>query len=190
MKHKPLKPWKTVSRRVVLKHSKFLTVENHTVELPDGRIIPDWAWIITPDAVLVLAETADGKYLCFHQTKYAIEGTSLAPIGGHVEPGEAPLVAAKRELLEETGYQASDWINLGTYVVGPNRGIAKRFLFLARNAKQVTSPDSDDLEEQQLLHLDRSELEDALLKGEFKVAIWATVVALSLQHISREERQS
>ena len=87
--------WKTLSKKVILQGNRFLTVENHTVELPDGRIILDWQWIITPDFVNVVAITEDERFLCFRQTKYAVQGTSLAPVGGYMEPGEDPLKAAK-----------------------------------------------------------------------------------------------
>ncbi|MEM7113976.1 MAG: NUDIX hydrolase [Chloroflexota bacterium] len=184
MRHLP--QWKTLSRRLLLKVNNFLTVESHEVELPDGRVIPDWAWVITPDAAIVVAETVNGRFLCFHQTKYAVEGTTLAPVGGHIEADETPLAAAKRELLEETGYEAAEWIELGSYVVGPNRGFAKRHLFFARQAAQVAEPTSDDLEEQDLLILSLEELEKAVQNGEFKVAVWTAAVALALQHLYRE----
>jgi ADP-ribose pyrophosphatase len=174
------KPWKTRSRRVILDRGKYLKVECHAVELPDGRVIEDWPWIITPDYVNVLAETAEGYYLCFRQTKYAVEGTSLAPVGGYIEPGEEPLAAAHRELLEETGHATSEWIHLGTYCVGANRGIATAHFFLARGARPVAERTTDDLEEQELLRLGRAELEAALSAGEFKVLAWAAIVALAL----------
>ena len=180
-----LQSWKTLSRRTILAHSKFLAVESHTVELPDGRVISDWPWIVSPDYINVVAVTEEGEFLCFRQTKYGVEGTALAPVGGYIEPGEDPLDAAKRELLEETGYEASDWIGLGNYRVGGNRGIATAYLFLARHARRVTTPNSDELEEQQLFHLSKSEVEAALAGGEFKVLAWATVVALALLHMHR-----
>ena len=71
MESKILRPWKTLSRRTILNHSEFLTVESHTVQLPDGRVITDWPWIIAPDTVTVLAVTTDQRFICFRQTKRA-----------------------------------------------------------------------------------------------------------------------
>lgn len=175
-----MKNWKTLSRRTVLVHGKFLAVEEHAVELPDGKVIPDWPWIVTPDFTLVAAVTEEGEFLCFRQTKYAIEGTSLAPPGGYLDPGEKPLAGAARELLEETGYEAPDWIDLGRYVVDGNRGGGTAYLFLARGARRVADPHPDDLEEQELVLLGRTEIGAALAAGEFRVLPWASVVALAL----------
>src|SRR5512139_758603 len=112
-----MQPWKTISRRVVLEQPPFLTVEEHEVELPDGRVIPDWPWIITPNFINVVAVTTEGKCLLFRQGKYALDDLSLAPVGGYLESGEEPLSAARRELLEETGYTATGWTDLGRYTM-------------------------------------------------------------------------
>jgi ADP-ribose pyrophosphatase len=176
-------PWKTVSRQVILSQPPFLVVENHTVELPDGRIIPEWSWVITPDYINVVVMTEEGLFLCFRQTKYAVDGTSLAPVGGYLESGEEPLTAAQRELLEETGYTATDWIDLGSYAVDGNRGSGNGHLFLARNARRVTEISADDLEEQELLLLSRDQVVEAIICGEFKVMSWATAMALALLHV-------
>lgn len=175
-----MRPWRTLSRSTMLDLGRFLAVEKRAVELPDGRVISDWLWLIMPEYVNVLAITEERKFLCFRQTKYAVEGTSLAPVGGYLETGEDPLVGAKRELLEETGYEAADWTHLGRYGVDGNRGAGIAHLFLARQARRVADAKSDDLEEQQLLMLSRSEIEAALAAGDFKVLAWATVVALAL----------
>lgn len=175
-----MQPWQLLSRHTILNHSKYLTVESHTVRLPNGQIISDWPWLVTPDYVNVAAITAEGQFLCFRQTKYGAGGTTLAPVGGYIEPGEDPLVAARRELLEETGYRATDWMSLGRYIVDGNRGAGTAHLFLARNARRVAAAHADDLEEQELLHLSRAEVEAALKSGEFKVLAWPAVMALAL----------
>ena len=174
--------WRTQARQTVLQagNGRFLKVEYHTVELPDGQVIEEWPWLITPDFVNVVAETAAGEYICFRQTKYAVEGVSLAVTGGYLEPGEDPLTAAQRELLEETGYVAAEWIDLGKYAVDGNRGAGTAHLFLARGAEWRQPIYADDLEEQELLLLTRAEMRAALQRGEFKVLPWATAVALAL----------
>ena len=128
--------------------------------------------------------TEDERFICFRQVKYGIQGETLAVVGGYVDEGEAPLAAAKRELLEETGYEAPEWIPLGSFLVDPNRGIATGHLFLAKRARYVMPPDADDLEEQELLLLTREEIENALEKGEIKVLGWAAAVAFALKHLS------
>jgi ADP-ribose pyrophosphatase len=178
-----VKTWKTLSRRVVLDYSEFLIVEEHTVELPDGRVIADWPWVITPDYVNVVVLTEAGRFVFFRQTKYALQGVVLAPVGGFLEPGEEPLAGAQRELLEETGFEAPEWIDLGGYRVDPSRGVATGHLFLARGAQPVAEPDADDLEEQKVVYLSRAELEAALAAGEFQVLAWATVVLLALRYL-------
>ena len=56
-----MKPWKTLSREQILDQSPYLQVERHTVQLPDGRIIQDWPWVITPDFTNTVAVTVKGQ---------------------------------------------------------------------------------------------------------------------------------
>jgi ADP-ribose pyrophosphatase len=184
-----MQPWKTLSRRTILDRGVFLKVESHTVELPDGQIISDWPWIITPDYVIVVALTEVGEFLCFRQTKYAVDGTSLAPVGGYLDPDEDPLSAAQRELREETGYEAADWVSLGQYVVDGNRGAGVAHFFLARQARWVAPVAADDLEEQQLLRLSRAEVEKGLMDGAFKGLPWAAALVMALFWLDREQTE-
>jgi ADP-ribose pyrophosphatase len=175
-----MQTWKTINRETILDLSPHLAVEKHTIKLPSGQVIDNWAWLVTPDYVNVVALTEEGLFLIFRQTKYGVEGTTLATVGGYIEPGEAPLSAAQRELLEETGYQAKHWESLGKFVVDGNRGNGTAHFFLAREAYPVAKPDADDLEEQQLLKLSRAEVEAAVLRGAFKLLPWQAIMAIAL----------
>ena len=181
-----IKPWKTLSKKTELDFSKFLKVESHQVQIGNGEIIQDWPWIITPDFVNIITLTGSGEFICFRQSKYAVEGTSLAPVGGYISPGEDPLEAARRELLEETGYKAPDWTFLGKYAVDGNRGSGQAWLYLAQNAQKICEPDADDLEDQEILLLNREEINQALKKGEFKVLPWVTALTLALLHLDEK----
>jgi len=65
-----------------------------------------------------------------------------------------------------------------------NRGMGRGYFFLARQARQVQPPYSDDLEEQELLELSRDELATALSKGDFKIMAWAAILALALNYLA------
>ena len=103
-----MEPWKTLSRQTAYRHSKWVTVENHALLLPDGRTIDNWPWIITPDYINIAVLTVDRKFLCFRQTKYAVEGVALAPIGGYIDqaspsPRPSGNSMRKRGLLQKSG---------------------------------------------------------------------------------------
>lgn len=175
--------WKTHASTPLLASGKWLAVEERTVETPDGQVIEHWPWVITPNYVNVVAQAEDGQLLLFRQGKYGLDGESLAPVGGYVEPGEQPLAAAKRELLEETGCAAAEWIHLGRFLVDPNRGYAWGDLYLARGARSVAARCADDLEAQELLRMSAAEVQAALNSGQFRVLPWAANVALALMKI-------
>jgi ADP-ribose pyrophosphatase len=178
-----MQPWKTLERRTVLDFNRFLRVEQHRVELPDGRVIDDWPWLVTPDYINVLARTTEGAFVCFRQTKYAVDGIALAPVGGYIEKGEEPLEAARRELMEEAGCEAREWVALGSYAVDSNRGNGTAWFFLALDATLVQAPTADDLEEQELVLLERAELERAIDAGEIKSLGWVASFLLALRHL-------
>ncbi|MDC7710411.1 NUDIX domain-containing protein [Vogesella indigofera] len=90
----------------------FIKVQRDSVALPDGS--PAWReYIRHPGAVAVLALADDGKLLLERQFRYPLARTFLEIPAGKIDPQEAPLTTAKRELLEETGYRAANWFYLG-----------------------------------------------------------------------------
>jgi 8-oxo-dGTP pyrophosphatase MutT (NUDIX family) len=93
------------------------------------------------------------------------------------------LAAAQRELAEETGCTSDDWIELGHFLVDPNRGMATGHLYLARGCRALSQPIPDDLEEQEWLFLSACELADALHHGDFEVLAWAAAVAFALRKL-------
>ena len=60
-------------------------------------------WQEEVNAVNIVVQTAEGKFVVFEQEKYAIPGKTLSPVGGFIDANESPLTAAKRDVLEELG---------------------------------------------------------------------------------------
>jgi len=162
----------------------------HAIQLPNEQTISEWVWVVTPDFVNVIAVTQDGRFLCFQQNKYAIEGLSLAPVGGYIDPGETPLQAAKREMLEESGYASEEWISMGKYAADGNRGVGHGHLFLALNARKVCDAHADDLEHMELYLLSVDDFERELLSGQFKLLPWTACAAMALLHLRHLKQPS
>ena len=114
--------------------------------------------------------------------KLGVGTISLSLPAGYLENGEAPLAGAKRELLEETGHEAREWIPLGSYVVDGNYGSGAMHAFIAKGARKVKEPASGDHEEQELLTMPFDDAVAKLLGGE--VAQLATAAALGLAAIA------
>ena len=179
-----MQPFKTHARNVVFHEPPWITVEQRAIEFPNGHHVPNWPFVITPSYINLMAETTDGTFICFRQRKYGYEGESLAVVGGYIEAGEQPLAAARRELLEETGYIASEWISFGSHVADANRGCGMAHLFLARGAQKIAEPTEIDLEQPQLVLLSREQVRRALFNNEFKVLAWSAAVALTMAYHS------
>ncbi|MBP1203825.1 ADP-ribose pyrophosphatase [Duganella sp. 1411] len=86
----------------------FLKVQRDTIELPDGKRTAR-EYILHPGAVVILPLLDDGKVLLERQFRYPLHDVFIEFPAGKIDPGEDPLDCAKRELVEETGYTASDW---------------------------------------------------------------------------------
>lgn len=180
-----MESWKTHSRTTILSHNQFLQVESRLVETPSGQMIENWPWVIARDFVNVIPLTDEGNFLVFRQGKYGFEGESIAPVGGYIESGEAPEVAARRELLEEMGFAAGEMISLATTLVSPNMGFSTGYAFLARQISYQGEFTSDDLEEQIKMEITAAELEQALLAGRIKVTSWFASFAAALLWLRR-----
>ena len=173
------KPWPVLSRHTVLQHP-FLTVEMEQVQLPDGRVIEDWPIVHARDYVNAVVTNDMGEIMIIEGYKHAVGRGSWQVLGGYIEEGEEPLDAAKRELLEETGYASDDWQHLGTYIIDPNRYVSTGHFFLARNARPVAAPDHDDLEDFTVKWVGQDEVRAALGDGRVAAISYATNLALAL----------
>lgn len=91
----------------------FLKVQRDKVELPDGKATTR-EYIKHPGAVVILPLFEDGTVLLERQYRYPLERVFIEYPAGKIDEGEDHLSCAKRELLEETGYTATEWQHVCT----------------------------------------------------------------------------
>jgi len=182
----PEKPWRTpstISARTVAS-TPFSRFEIHKVRTEDGHIVDDWLWQDERSHVnIVVHLKEENKYVIFKQTKYGFEGPRLAIVGGLFNAGDTPLQCAERELLEETGLQAGELVDLGGYRVQANRGGGILYAYLARDCVVSEHPAGKfeaDYEKQTVIKVTYAQLREELLAHKFGEAQHMGVVAMAL----------
>ncbi len=120
----------------------------------------------TRDWVNVVARTPEGRFVFVRQFRFGTERVTTEIPGGVVERGEEPLAAAKRELREETGYEASRWSELGR--VEPNPAFQDNHChhFLADGARRVGDQQLDAGEDIAVATLTEAEVQTGIAAGE------------------------
>lgn len=96
----------------VIASGGMLTVKRDEVRLPNGNT-SHREYVMHPGAVVVVPILANGNVVLERQFRYALHQVFIELPAGKIDAGEEILVTGQRELLEETGYSANDWVKLG-----------------------------------------------------------------------------
>ena len=110
------KNWKILSRKLVYDGSPHMKISIDKVELPNGKIINDYHRIEIKDAVMLLVKNKKGELLTYKEYRHGINCESLTFPAGAIEKDESEIDAAKRELMEETGYIANSFDIINDYI--------------------------------------------------------------------------
>lgn len=175
-----LDPWKVLERRSLLAVDPWLEVVCEQVQLPGGRIVNDYYSVRLPDFVAVIALASDERVILERHYRHGARNVIFTVPAGYLNDRENSFEAARRELLEETGYQSERWSSLGSYVVDSNRGCGTAHFFMAQDCTRQCTPCSDDLEETELHLIPFSEACNLLDSG--RGASICLVAALGLAY--------
>ena len=167
-----IKKWTTLESRYIIQRP-WLTARVDKVQLPDGRINPEHYVLEYPEWVNVIAITGGGEFVMVRQYRHAMDVVLDELCAGVVEQGEAPIDAARRELIEETGYAGGQWEEIMT--VGRNPSICDTIPHcdLAQGVERVSDQHLDASEDIAVLLLSRDEIEAMLRENRQLQALMA-----------------
>ena len=173
--------WEELSREHIIQ-DEWIDFRRSSYRYPDGRVFSPYYSYSRRDYTVIVASDAEGRFLCVRQFRQGIkEVTTEFPAGGiertdgreygNSSAAEDALECAKRELLEETGYESEDWTHLLT--VPSNATISDNYahVFMARNCRKAGEQHLDETEYLNVVMLTAEEIEQLIHSGKFQQSV-------------------
>lgn len=171
-----MRNWEIIDSEYAFK-CPWINVRRDRVRMPTGVEIPDFYVSELPDWVNVIAITKDGRFVIEEQYRHGIQRVCFELCAGDVDRGEEPLAAARRELLEETGYSGGAWTYLGAFA--PNASGADNIChsFLAEGVEKMADQHLEKTEDISVRLISEKEMmkllqNDQIPEGVMAAPLW------------------
>lgn len=172
MEHESVDPkkWKVLESEYLFRRP-WLTARRDKVMLPNGVVHPEYYVLEYPTWVNVIAVTPDGEFVMVEQYRHGLGVTLTELCAGVAEPGEEPEQAARRELLEETGYSGGTWRLLTVTSANPGSFNNLSYSFVAEGVVKTQAQHLDETEDVSVKLLSRKEVARLIESDELKQSL-------------------
>lgn len=158
------RPWEIISSKEEGSFGIF-SIRRKRARSPRTAREHDFIILECPSWVNVIPVTTEGKVVMIHQWRHGIGGDTLEIPGGVVEHGDTPLLAAHRELREETGYLAEDMVPVGFVHPNPAFMDNRCYTYVAEGATLNGSQELDDKEDIDVVLMEPLEIPALIRNG-------------------------
>ena len=166
--------WKLVKEEALV-NDQWMHFKKQDYQFPDGSVHGPFYTYSIRHTVIIVAQDTQGDFLCVKQFRQDIGRTTVEFPAGGIEAKAVDqtvaLEAAKRELLEETGYQSKDWKFL--YKVASHATLADNdvYIFGAKNCVRVSDQALDETEFLDFFHVNNKQIETWIQARQFEQAM-------------------
>lgn len=167
------KPFRVLESKYLFQNPPWLTIREERLQLQSGGIIERFYVFEYPRWVNVVALTKERQLVLIRQYRHAIGEVYFEIPAGVCDEGEDLLEAARRELLEETGYGGGEWSLFMTLCANPAIQANRTYTFLAKGVEKQTLQRLESTEEITVHLKSPDEVRDLIFQGEFVQALHA-----------------
>ena len=175
--------WEEVSCEHIV-NDEWIDFRKSRYRFPDGREFEPYYSYSRRDYVVIVATDEEGNYICVRQYRHGIKQVTTEFCAGGIErtdgkeygnrqdaeSTEDALAAAKRELMEETGYESDDWKFLLTVPSNATMADNYAYIYVAKNCRKVSGQNLDETEVLNVHLYNRAQIDEMISSGEFPQA--------------------